>query len=140
MTHSWTCSNCGAVNAAPEDKRAENWRVRIRLYQGAKPDPEADTDPDTAPDQAGMLVISGLPSVAARLSELLSDFHNGKALSGVDDLTLRHRIKSLRPTLSRRGGNAVWRVPYQVGDPPHTAGAAAWTEWLARVDVERVDA
>lgn len=125
-----------AVNEA--DGRAARWRVRVRLYNDARPsEPEADSDPDLPADAPGATILHGLPAVAEHLAVLAATFHR-QACAGLDDATLRHRLKSLRPTLSRRGGDAVWRVPYkifQAGDA--FRGDSREQAWLARVDVER---
>lgn len=122
------------------DGRAQRWRVRVRLYNAARMDePEADSDPDLAPERNGATILAGLPAVADHLAALASGFHK-QACAGLDAATLRHKLKSLRPTISRRGGDAVWRVPYRVfqaGDAFH--GESREQDWLARVDVERVD-
>lgn len=113
-----------------QDGREAYWRTRVRLFKpGSKGEPEADSDPDLGADMPGSQVIAGLPGVAAYLLELATGFHGGPCV-GLDMEKLKHRLKGLRPTLSRRGGNGVWRVPY------HPGGALG--EWLARVDVERV--
>lgn len=112
------------------DGRATKWRCRVRLYNMNRPDePEADSDPDSAADAPGAVVLGGLPAVADWLATLAYTYHNGANVSGLDLATLRHRLKALRPTISRRGGNAVWRVPYTVSD----------LAWMARVDVVRVE-
>lgn len=127
----------GAVMEA--DGRAARWRVRVRLYNAARMDePEADSDPDLPADRGGTEIVAGLPGVASHLAVLASTFHK-QACAGLDDATLRHRLKGFRPTLSRRGGEGVWRVPYrifQAGDAFH--GDSREQDWLARVDVERV--
>jgi len=129
MTKLIICQHCGQETPTDPDGRATNWRVRIRLYgpQSAT-EPEADTDPDLPPDKAGTAVVHGLPGVAEFLRDVATPAHAPSHLSGLEPDTLRHRLKSLRPTLSRRGGNATWRVPYQVD----------FKDWMARVDVEKV--
>lgn len=127
--------------ATGPDGRAARWRVRVRLYSDARPsEPEADSDPDLAADKPGAEILTGLPAVAEHLRALATTFH-GQDPVGLDDATLLHRIKSLRPTLSRRGGDAVWRVPYMV-TPAERFGQrgnlALQQKWLARVDIERV--
>lgn len=127
--------------AAGPDGRAVRWRVRVRLYSDARPnEPEADSDPDLAADKPGAEILTGLPAVAEHLRALATAFH-GQDPAGLDDATLLHRIKSLRPTLSRRGGDAVWRVPYMVTPAErfgHRGNLAMQHKWLARVDIERV--
>lgn len=108
------------------DGRAQQWRCRVRLYKAGMSEPEADSDPDIDADKPGTLIIAGLPGVAEELGRTAREFH-GANCAGLDMDTLRHRLKSLRPTLSRRGGDAVWRVPYRAPDG---------VEWLARVDIE----
>lgn len=109
------------------DNRAASWRVRVRLYGPGKPDePEADSDDDLPGDQPGATVIDGLPNVAEHLMALAQGFHKSAPV-GLDITTLRHRLKSLRPTLSRRGGNARWRVPYTVAEG----------DWMATVGIQR---
>lgn len=125
------CPTCLAPlsRSAKPDSRAAMWRMRVRLYPDARPgDPAADSDPELPVDAPGAGVVAGLPGVAEELAALATAFHKG-AVTGLEEATLRHSLRSLRPTLHRRGGNAAWRVPYQV------AGAG----WLARVDVERVE-
>lgn len=128
-------------SALAMDGRAQQWRVRIRLYNMANQnEPEADTDADHAADYPGEMVIAGLPGVAAELAVLTQAFH-GVACQGMDVETLKHRLKSLRPTLSRRrvaGHNdAVWRVPYKVLTADAFGGDNRELDWLARVDVIR---
>ena len=128
-----TCPKCGERFNPNTDQRAALWRVRVRLYDNVRPDePEADSDPDFAPDMAGETVLRGLPAVAEHVQHLATAYHEKLEgpITGLETEVLLHRLKGLRPTLSRRGGNGVWRVPYQV------QGAG---EWLARVDVQRVD-
>jgi len=121
------CPHCGAPTPSSSDARTAQWRVRVRLYREPQlTEPEADTDKEQAPDYPGETVIAGLPGVAEHLRELAIVYH-GPVTAGLDAATLLHRLKALRPTLSRRGGDAVWRVPYTV------SGAG----WLARVDVRR---
>lgn len=121
------------------DGRLQRWRSRVRLYNAARMDePEADSDPDLPADSSGATVLLGLPAVADDLAILASKYHKA-ACAGLDGDTLRHRLKSLRPTISRRHGNATWRVPYRVFVPRNTIQDGGEQEWLARVDVERVD-
>jgi len=119
--------------SAATDARTTSWRVRVRLYDQRSPsDPAADSDSELPPDVPGHAVLRGLPGVADHVAGLATDWHGSMThgeVKGLDGPTLRHRLKSLRPTLSRRGGNAVWRVPYTV------AGA----DWLARVDIQKVE-
>lgn len=121
------------------DGRAVRWRVRVRLYNTARMDePEADSDDDLPADKPGTTILSGLPAVAEHLAILASGFHK-QPPKGLDMNTLRHRLNSLRPTISRRGGNAVWRVPYRILQTAHNfSGDTREQEWLARVDVEKV--
>ena len=119
------------------DGRAVKWRIRVRLYDMRRDPPELEADTEAeSPDQdaPGSTICLGLPDVADTLRDLATSFHSSPVL-GLDDATLRHRLKSLRPTLSRRKGNAVWRVPYEVaatfnGDPVKFP-------WMARVDIEK---
>ena len=124
------CPNCATpITLKSEiDGRMTCWRIRVRLYDNATPqEPQADSDAERPADSEGATVVTGLPGVAYELATLAMGYHGGEC-GGLDQETLQHRLKSLRPTLSRRGGNAVWRVPYKTpsGD-----------EWLARVDVRR---
>jgi hypothetical protein len=121
------CPHCGE----PLDRRAARWRVRVRLYLEGNPRPSADTDPELPDDAPGTTVIAGLPGVAEHVADLARDFHGDAELIGLEMPTLRQRLKSLRPTLSRRGGNGVWRIPYMVKGPNRQLSA------VARVDVIR---
>lgn len=121
------------------DGRSARWRVRIRLYNTARMDEaEADSDPDLPADRMGAEIIEGLPGVTEHLAVLATAFHK-QACAGLDNATLLHRLKGFRPTLSRRGGEGTWRVPYRIyitGDA--FKGDSREQDWLARVDVERV--
>lgn len=130
----------GGSALSDADGRQAKWRVRVRLYTAERPDePEADSDADLAADKPGATIIAGLPSVAEHLAILATTFHAQPCL-GLEPDILLHRLKSLRPTISRRGGDAVWRVPYSIASrgqwEPNDLRAKQ--NWLARVDVERV--
>jgi hypothetical protein len=120
----------GAAHTTIEmDARTVNWCVRIRLYDMRQPNEvQADTDPDLPPGHDGTMIRHGLPGVAEWLIEVATEYH-GEQCGGLDMMRLRHRLKGLRPTLSRRGGNGVWRVPY----------VCSRGEWSARCDVVRVN-
>ncbi len=121
------CPTCGQLTRPSGDGRASEWRIRVRLYTIARQySPVADSDPELALDAPGSLVVRGLPGVAMTLMNM-AESHHGAPCEGLDASTLGNKIRGLRPTLSRRGGNAVWRVPY------HVNGA----HWLARVDIQR---
>lgn len=130
------CETCHQPIKRPDlDGRAVKWRTRTRIYDRTRlgDEPVADTDPDLSPDAKGTSVLVGLPGVAMEVRELAHAYHEtcqhpGPCV-GLELVTLLHKLKGLRPTLSRRGGNAVWRLPYTV----------AGREWLARVDIERVE-
>jgi hypothetical protein len=125
------CPTCHQPLKRPDlDGRAVQWRIRTRLYLATQTDePIADSDPDTPPDKSGNTVLTGLPAVAAEVSALAVAYHDA-VCDGLEYPTLLHKLKGLRPTLSRRKGNAVWRLHYSVKGH----------EMLARVDIERVDA
>jgi hypothetical protein len=125
-------------SAAGNDARAAQWRCRFRLYDARNMDePAADSDPELRPDQAGTVIVRGLSGVAAELMQLAATFHNTADLFGLDPHELARRLKALRPTLSRRKGNAVWRVPYDTAET-YSAQAGHVPGWLARVDIGRV--
>ena len=111
------------------DQRTSPRLIRIRLYRRGAEEPAADSemqgDHTAPPDAPGSWVVHGLPEVAHALATTAAAFHTNDPITGLDRATLLHRIKALRPTLSRNGGTAVWRVPYAVD------GA----NWDARVDV-----
>ena len=117
----------------PPDNRANDWRLRLRLYESGAGEPVADSDPDLPPDQPGTIICRGLTAVADYLRDTATAFHTGAndhpglTITGLDSATLARRIKGLRPTLSRRGGDAVFRVAYAT--PGH--------EWSARIDIEK---
>lgn len=118
------------------DSRAAFWRCRFRLYRADGPDePEADTDPERGPELPGEQIIRGLPGVASELLALCQAFHGTGSLQGMDRKELHRRLRGLRPTLSRRKGNAVWRVPYDTYES-FTDGAKK-RGWIARVDIVR---
>lgn len=111
---------------AEADKRTVRWRIRLFLYA---PNGQlvADTDPELPAESPGTIVVASLPGVAEEVHSTISRHYGAQKLDGVDMTTLLHRIKSLRPTLSRRGGNATWRVPFHMDDLP----------WRVDVDVRR---
>lgn len=119
------------------DARHAKWRCRFRLYNMAMAtdEPEADSDPDLTPDKPGTQILSGLLAVAEEVIALAAAFHTGTEIRGLEPVELDRKLRGLRPTLSRRRGNAVWRLHYGVAD--------TWRDgdkdgWLARVDIERV--
>lgn len=115
------------------DNRAVQWRVRLRIYAAERlDDPAADSDPELPPEHPGSAVLRGLPEVASYMAELCQGYHRRPCV-GLDSDTLRHKLKALRPTLSRRGGNGVWRVQYQTMDD------SGKREWIARADIERAE-
>ena len=121
------CQNCG-FDPRP-DQRAGKWRARFRLYREGQADPYGDSDDGIPADAPGLEIYDGLPEVAAQLHMMALRIHGKQAdVTGLEMSILLHKLKGLRPTISRRGGNATWRVPY-------TAGGQSW---LARVDVVRV--
>lgn len=127
------CWQCGAPprGSLEHDGRAARWRCRIRLYDDARPgEPAADSDPELPADAAGTVFCAGLKGVADTVLQLAEVFHGTAELPGLDPDTLDRKIPGLRPTLSRRGGNACWRLKYTTPRGAH---------WLARVDLERVE-
>lgn len=120
-------------NNGDADGRTAKWRCRFRVYREDQDEPEADTDADMPPDRAGSTIISGLPSVGAEVIALANAFHAKDAVLGLSREDVAHKLKGLRPTLSRRGGNAVWRVKYQTIDNLH----GTERNWLMRVDIIR---
>ena len=113
---------------AAMDGRTSRWRARVRLYRSSNlSEPDADSDNDLPAEQPGTTICAGLPAVADNLAWVASA-HHGQPCIGLDPATLRHRLKSLRPTLSRNKGRAAWRVPYRTADG----------EWMARVDVLKI--
>ena len=116
------------------DGRSASWRVRVRLFPAGSTysrlvDPVADTDPELPRDAlTGSATITGLPAVAEYVADLASHYH-GAPCVGLDGPAMRHKLKGLRPTISRRGGNATWRLHYR----------SCGREWLACVDVVRVE-
>jgi hypothetical protein len=111
---------------AEADKRTVRWRIRLLLYA---PSGElvADTDPELPPEAPGTIVVASLPGVAEELHSTIMRHYGGHKLEGVTMPELLHRIRSLRPTLSRRGGAATWRVPFKMDDLP----------WRVDVDVRK---
>lgn len=123
------CPNCGTkvTHANQHDGRAVAWRVRVRLFgPNNLKELAADSDPDLPVESLGATVLQGLPAVAEHVAALAMGFH-GVPCAGLDLGTLQHKIKGLRPTLSRRGGNATWRLNYSTPDG----------EWIARADLAR---
>lgn len=118
------------------DGRTAKWRCRFRFYRADEmSEPQADTDAELPADAPGSMVVAGLPNVAHEVLMLAQHLHGGMALRGLSREELDRRLRGLRPTLSRRGGNAVWRVPY---DTLETFDERALKQgWLCRVDIQR---
>ena len=134
------CWNCGQpqLSDLELDKRARKWRCRVRIYDQGDPDePQADSDPELQAGEPGTVICAGLKGVADTVLQMAVQFHGTPLLKGMDTATLEHRINGLRPTLSRRGGNAVWRIPYDTERTWDETGQRQ-PGWLARVDLERV--
>lgn len=108
-----------------KDSRTTPRRIRVRLFKVGADEPAADTDAGLPASDPGTWLVNGLPAMAQALAMCAASYHEGAMIAGLDKAELERRIKGLRPTLSRRGGDAVWRVPYTVDDAP----------WQARVDV-----
>ena len=108
------------------DARTTPRQIRIRLYKVGVAEPMADSEPHLPPSQPGTWVVAGLPATAFALAQLAAVYHQGATITGLDKATLDRSINGLRPTLSRRGGEATWRVPYDVDGEP----------WMARIDVQ----
>lgn len=131
------CPNC---NHPLTSNANAKWRVRVRLYEVDNPEPLADTDPDLPAAAPGSTLLTTLPAMAEHVAKLAYSFHgvaHGE-IKGLEPETLRHKLKSLRPTLSRRKGNATWRLPYWTGPSPVNLSASYTRHFTARVDVERV--
>lgn len=121
---------------AEHDGRRAQWRCRFRLYAARDMnEPAADSDADMPPDRPGAMVLSGLPAVASELVALAEAFHEGKPITGLGQVDMDRRLRGLRPTLSRRKGNATWRVPYITIE--NYGGQSQRREWLMRVDIIR---
>lgn len=118
------------------DGRTAKWRCRFRIYDARNVDePVADSDPELGAGEPGTMVIAGLPNVAATLAQIAVGFHQDRQLAGLSTDELSRRMRGLRPTLSRRGGEATWRVPY---DSMETFNSRSLTRgWLMRVDIRR---
>lgn len=121
------------------DQRAVPWQVRFRIYseKDGFAEPVADSDPDLPAGELGAEVIRGLPIVGDTAAAMAHEFHNVGPLRGLDQDTLAKKILGLRPTLSRRDGNAVWRLYYDTPDTfklaaPHNKGG-----WMLRIDLQR---
>lgn len=128
----------GHFKAGPNenDARSAKWRCRFRIYRKDDlNDPVADSDDEMPSDRPGSMVISGMPNVATELAVLAAIFHGKASVLGLSRQELERRLNALRPTLSRRKGNAVWRVPYytseKFNDQTRERG------WLMRVDIIR---
>lgn len=125
------------------DGRTSKWRCRFRIYDGRNiSDPIADSDDGLSVELPGTTVVSGLAAVAVEVAELAKAFHAGRVLVGLNHEELMHKLKSIRPTLSRNDGEAKWRIHYETIEPAGNsilarAGAAqnVKREWLMRVDI-----
>lgn len=118
------------------DSRTARWRCRFRIYDARQMDePVADSDDELPPGAPGSMVIAGLPNVGTEAIALAQAFHKSGQLSGLNSQMLDKSLKGLRPTISRRGGNAVWRLPYDTIDTYNEHSLKRG--WLMRVDIIR---
>jgi hypothetical protein len=120
------------------DGRKSQWRARVRFYSAADgyAEPIADTDPDADAGAPGTTILAGLPALVDWVSQLGVQVH-GQPPNGLATATLDHRLKAFRPTLSRRGGSGVWRIPYSTMEK--IGAHDVEKHWKARCDVERVE-
>lgn len=116
------------------DGRTAKWRCRFRIYRDGQDEPEADSDSELRPEAPGTLIISGLPNVAMEVIALAAAFHSKTMVLGLSREELARKLDGLRPTLSRRKGNAVWRLEYVTID---TNAQSTERAWLMRVDIIR---
>lgn len=122
--------------AGLHDGRSANWRCRFRYYDQRQPDePKGDSDEGMPADFPGEMIVTGLPNVARMVLDLARQVHGTSALVGLTMPDLDRRLKGLRPTLSRRGGDAVWRIPYDTFETFNERSVKRG--WLVRVDISR---
>ena len=91
-------------------------------------EPAADTDDDLPPGADGRMVKAGLPAVMEWLAELGVEFHKGQC-PGLSLPELMHKLRSVRPAVSKNKGFATFAVNYT------TMGG----EWRALVKILKVD-
>jgi hypothetical protein len=123
-----------------KDQRAATWLCRFRIYsdRDSFAEPEADSDDDLAPDLPGTVKIKGLRQVADYAAETAGLYHGGP-LQGLDVDTLEMKTRGIRPTLSRRGGNAVWRLYYNTAQTFRPAEPTRFA-YMVRIDLEQIEA
>lgn len=128
-----------------EDGRAAAWRVRLMLWrigpQGQR-DLHADSDLGSRFDRngpaPGQTVIYGLPAVAEWVNELCTAAHSADSvIEGISVETLLRKIRSLRVALSNAGGEAMWRVRYDVITAPLSEQAPAHANPLRAISEAR---
>lgn len=121
------------------DRRTKPFRCRFRIYDMLNhPDePYADTGEGTPVDTPGSdeWIIDGLPAVATMAVSLARKAHGPVQFHGLSSEDLARGLRGIRPTLSRRGGNAKWRLEYDTEETfsEHTQKRG----WLMRVDIIR---
>lgn len=133
------------------DARTSAWRVRIMLHRSddAYAEIHADTDPNKPMDEPGTTIIHGLPAVAEFVAEMAELAHPGRIVRGLDSATLAHSLLGFRPSLSRQGGDAIWRPRYTVQNAEASEPSAtpslrnlpsnmAAQPWVALVRVQKV--
>lgn len=134
-----------ALSATALDGRAAWWQVRCRLYAASDGyrDALADSDPDLAPSDLGATRLQSLPEVAKWMRDLARAYHGGEC-AGMDEATLKRRLRSLRNQMSvRHDGTGILRLEYsvipQIGRSLIARAPAEVMHMMARCDLVRSD-
>lgn len=138
---------------AVADGRTALWRIRIQLARNMhQAGVEWDSDPNLDAAENGATICRGLAEVAYEVACAATAFHAGREIEGLGEETLKHSLRSLRVSLSRLDGDAMWRPSYTLtaGDSDYsrlTPGSLKGLtsmgkreEWRAYVRVARESA
>lgn len=132
-------AKCWMPGAGMLDRRTAKWRCRFRIYDMVhSPDePFADTEEGKPVDAPGSddWIIDGLPAVATMITDLARRAHGNVQFQGLSGDDLARGLRGIRPTLSRRGGNAKWRIDYDTLESFNEYRQKRG--WLMRVDIIR---
>ena len=129
------------------DARASWWRARARIYTASDGFLEAlaDSDPNLSPDDVGSEALASLPAVATWARDLAQAYHTTPC-AGLDEITLRRKVSSLRTQMSHRAnGTGILRIPYTVTNTlsavpiGRAAVEADVRHMLLRVDIMRAE-
>lgn len=139
LTHCPACHVNLDAARSELDGRTKAYRTRLRLYDTHAPsadDPMAGADSAEGypADHPGVDTVRGTPTALTEASALAHAYHTC-GLHGLDHETLERKGRNLRTDMTRNGGWAVVRLPYDTAES-FTEGRQP-PRYLLRLDIRR---